>query len=92
MNTILIIILIVILIIIFATNRYSEQFNYVDSNIYENISNSPIKLRFLSPPYSSQPNIDYQNYLDTVSGYDSASRSYNNPFYAQNVAAGLDTN
>jgi hypothetical protein len=50
------------------------------------------KNQYYEMPNSTQPNIDYQDYLDNSSGYNSATRGYNNPHYAKSVAAGLTTN
>lgn len=52
----------------------------------------PINSQYFVPPNPDQPNIDYQDYLNNTSGYDSGTRGYFNPKYAQTIAAGLDTN
>jgi len=92
MNLIFVIIL-VIIIIIFYASKFIEQFN-----ISQNLNNQYGKIKFLIPPNSTQQiqpiqsDIDYQDYLDNISGYDSATRTYDNPFYAQKIASQLDTN
>lgn len=87
-------ILLVVLVIIYLTEfiKSNENFYNVNSNIYESVGIIPSKLLFLNPPNSTQPNVDYQDYLNEISGYDSGTRGYNNPIFAANVAAGLDTN
>jgi len=78
MNWNLIIILLIIYIF-FYLSRNSEYFrNYNYDMIVER-------------PYSYEPDVDYQAYLNTVSGYNSGTRGYSNPYYAQQVASGLDT-
>ena len=62
------------------------------SNIYEPIDIVPSKMLFSRPPNPLQPNVDYQDYLNEVSGYDSGTRGYNNPYFAAKIAADLDTN
>lgn len=62
------------------------------SNIYESVGVVPSKLLYLTPPNPTQPNVDYQDWLNEVSGYDAGTRGYYNLAYADNVAAGLDTN
>lgn len=47
-------------------------------------------LSYQSIPYPS--NIDYQDDLNMVSGYDSGTRGYYNPYYARKIAQDLDTN
>lgn len=64
-----------------------------NANIYESIDGIvPNKMLYFTPPNSAQPDIDYQDYLNEVSGYDAGTRGYNNLTYATDVAAGLDTN
>lgn len=64
-----------------------------NSNVYESIDGIvPNKMLYFTPPNSTQPDIDYQDYLNEVSGYDAGTRGYNNLTYAADVAAGLDTN
>ena len=96
MFSIFVTILLTILIVFYLTNfiRKDENFSAFNSNsnIYESIGVVPSKILYLSPPNSSQPNVDYQDWLNEVSGYDSGTRGYNNPIYATNVATGLDTN
>lgn len=89
-----VIILLIILVIFYYTGfiKSKENFRGVNSNIYESINAVPNKLLYLTPPNPYQPNVDYQDYLNDVSGYDSATRGYYNPVYANDVAAGLDTN
>lgn len=89
-----VIVLLVVLVLFYLTGfmNNNEGFRGVDSNIYESIGVVPSKMLYLTPPNPSEPNIDYQNYLDTVSGYNSGSRGYSNPVYAADIAAGLDTN
>jgi hypothetical protein len=62
------------------------------SNIYEPIDIVPSKMLFLRPPNPLQPDVDYQDNLNEVSGYDSGTRGYNNPYFAAKIAADLDTN
>lgn len=45
---------------------------------------------FAPIPFMYRPQLNY--FDDTPSGYDSATRSYYNPYFAQQVAQGLDTN
>jgi len=88
--------LLVILVVLYLTKFISSDEGFrvfnSNSNIYESISAVPNKMLYLSPPNTTQPNVDYQDYLNEISGYDSGTRGYNNPVYAANVAAGLDTN
>ncbi len=44
---------------------------------------------FAPIPFMYRPQLNY--FDDTPSGYDSATRSYYNPYFAQQVAQGLDT-
>lgn len=88
----LLILLVVIYLTRFMKNDKDEKFTLnPSSNIYESVSVVPSKTLHLTPP-NPEPNIDYQNYLNDVSGYDSGTRGYNNPYYSASVAAGLDTN
>lgn len=88
-----IVILLIVLVIIYLYNFIKkEEFGGINNNIYESIGLVPNKLLYLTPPNSKQPDIDYQDYLNNISGYDGATRSYNNQYYAQAVASGLDTN
>jgi hypothetical protein len=99
MNLILIIILIVILVVYYFYNNSSEKFRLlydvspqsIGYGNYKPIGYNPWKQQYIMPPDSTEPNVDYQDYLNEISGYDGASRSYNNPYYAQAIAAGLDT-
>ncbi len=77
----------VIVLVVFYLNNYVENFSSnLNSKNYEPIQYYPM------PPNPLEPDIDYQDYLDTVSGYDGATRSYDNPLYAQQIANDLDTN
>ena len=90
--------LLVILVIIYLSGfmkiNKSEGFINLSSksNIYESVGVVPSKMLYLAPPNPTQPNVDYQDWLNEVSGYDSGTRGYDNYNYATNVAAGLDTN
>jgi hypothetical protein len=90
----LLVLLVVIYISGFMIIDKSEGFinNSSKSNIYESIGVVPSKMLYLTPPNPTQPNVDYQDWLNEVSGYDSGTRGYDNPVYAADVAAGLDTN
>ncbi len=89
----LLILIVVIYLTGFIKKNNDEKFTLnPSSNIYESIGVVPSKMLYLSPPNSTQPNVDYQDYLNEISGYDSGTRGYSNPFYAANVAVGLDTN
>ncbi len=99
MNFTLIIILIIILIAFYFFNNDFEKFKLLYDNSpqsigysnYKPIGYNPWKQQIITPPNSTEPNVDYQDYLNEISGYDGASRSYNNPYYANAVASGLDT-
>ena len=87
--------LLVILVVIYLMNTFGNNEGFrvnSNNNIYESIGVVPNKMLYLSPPNSTQPDVDYQNWLNEVSGYDSGTRGYTNPIFAANVAAGLDTN
>lgn len=88
--------LLLVLVIIYLTNFIGNNEGFrvfnSNSNIYESLGVMPNKILYLTPPNSTQPNVDYQDYLNEVSGYDSGTRGYSNPIYAADVAAGLDTN
>jgi hypothetical protein len=73
----LIILLILLICVIWIYYRYKNE-------TFLNINNfAPIPFMYRS----------YLNYFDDIpSGYDSATRSYYNPYFAQQVAQGLDTN
>jgi len=96
----LLILLVVIYLSDFMKINKSEGFinSSSKSNIYESIGVVPNKTLYLippnqlNPPNPTQPNVDYQDWLNEVSGYDSGTRGYDNPIYASNVAQGLDTN
>jgi hypothetical protein len=87
--------LLLVLVIIYLTNFISNNEGFrvfnSNSNIYESVGIMPSKILYLTPPNPTQPNVDYQDYLNEVSGYDAGTRGYSNPVYAANVAAGLDT-
>ena len=88
--------LLIILVVIYLTkfigdNEGFRVFNS-NSNIYESIGTVPNKMLYLTPPNPTQPNVDYQDWLNEVSGYDAGTRGYDNLAYAADVAAGLDTN
>jgi hypothetical protein len=77
------------ILIIFYTNYFTEKFTVFDFN-----NSQYAKINELVPTnlsYPTQSDIDYQDDLNVISGYDGATRSYNNPFYAQQIASGLDT-
>lgn len=91
-----VIVLLAALVVIYLTkfiddNEGFRVFNS-NSNIYESIGTVPNKMLYLTPPNPTQPNVDYQDWLNEVSGYDAGTRGYDNLAYADNVAAGLDTN
>jgi len=89
----LLILLVVFYLTGFIHKNKNEKFTLnPSSNIYESIGVVPNKMLYLTPPSPLEPNVDYQDYLNEVSGYDSGTRGYLNPYYAANVAAGLDTN
>lgn len=71
-------------------DRASQTIGYSNDNI-QNIGYNTWKQKYIEQPYPTEPNVDYQDYLNEISGYDGATRSYNNPYYAQTVADGLDT-
>ena len=92
-----VILLLILLVIIYLSgciqNHKNEEFTLNPySNIYESVDIVPSKMLYLRPPSPLEPNVDYQDYLNEVSGYDSGTRGYNNPVYAVDIAAGLDTN
>lgn len=91
-----VIILLVFLVVLYVVRYFekNEFFGNYDSNIYESIGSGivPSKMLYFSPQNNSISDIDYQDYLNEVSGYDSGTRGYNNLNYAVDVAAGLDTN
>lgn len=87
-----VIILLVILVIFYMFISHRENFLNSNSNIYESIGVVPSKTLYFRPPNSTQPNVDYQDWLNEVGGYDAGTRGYNNPIYAADIAAGLDTN
>lgn len=88
--------LLLILVAIYLTNFIGDNEGFrvfkSNSNIYDSVGIVPSKMLYLTPPNSSQPDVDYQDWLNEVSGYDSGTRGYSNPVYASDVAAGLDTN
>jgi len=85
--------LLILLVVIYLSKYMSKNENFRNLNmnlnpyIYESVGIVPNKMLYLTPP-----NIDYQDYLNKVSGYDAGTRGYNNLFYATNVADDLDTN
>jgi hypothetical protein len=90
----LLVLLVVIYLSGFMIINKSEGFinSSSKSNIYESIGVVPSKLLYLTPPNPTQPDVDYQDWLNEVSGYNAGTRSYDNYAYAADVAAGLDTN
>ncbi len=86
----LFLILITSLLLIGSTYYKCKNFSEFFGNIVGDKTTNFVN-EYLFPPNSTQPNVDYQDYLNKTSGYDSGTRSYNNPFYAQSVASGLDT-
>lgn len=90
----LLVILVVIYLSGFMKINKSEGFinSSSKSNIYESIGVVPSKMLYLTPPNPTQPNVDYQDWLNEVSGYNAGTRGYDNYAYAADVAAGLDTN
>ena len=88
--------LLILLVVIYLCEYMNRNENFrntnVNSTIYESVGIVPSKMLYLTPPNPSEPNIDYQDYLNEVSGYDAGTRGYNNPLYAVKVASGLDTN
>lgn len=90
----LLVILVVIYLSGFMKINKSEGFinSSSKSNIYESIGVVPSKMLYLTPPNPTQPNVDYQDWLNEVSGYNAGTRGYDNYSYAADVAAGLDTN
>ena len=90
----LLVLLSVIYLFDFMIINKSERFINLSSktNVYESIGVVPNKMLYLTPPNPTQPDVDYQDWLNEVSGYDSGTRGYDNYAYATNIAAGLDTN
>ena len=90
--------LLVLLVVIYLSGfmKIDKSEGFINSssksNIYESIGVVPSKMLYLAPPNPTQPNVDYQDWLSEVSGYDSGTRGYDNYAYAADVAAGLDTN
>jgi hypothetical protein len=74
-NLIVLLILLICVIWIHYFGYKSEPF----LNIYD----------FAPIPFMYRPQLNY--FDDTPSGYDPATRSYYNPYFAQQVAQGLDT-
>ena len=87
--------LIILLVVIYLTDTMGkmgkmgkkEKFSLGNSNIYEPINRVGNKIIYLYPP-----DLDYQDDLNEISGYDSGTRGYNNYLYAKQIAADLDTN
>lgn len=73
------IILLIFLVIIFWIYFFGYKFDY-----FLNIND------FAPIPFIYNSQLRYFN--DIPSGYDSSTRSYMNPYFAQQVAQGLDTN
>ena len=77
---------VIILIIILVLFYFWKSINYEKFRLSPLYSNN---YYYMNHPQISD--IDYQAYLNTTSGYDSATRTYDNPLFAQQVADGLDT-
>lgn len=75
-NIIILLILLICVILIWNYGYKSEPFFNIND--------------FTQIPFMLRPQLNYFN--DIPSGYDSATRSYNNPYFAQQVAQGLDSN
>ncbi len=76
MNKIFFILILIIIFIILKMYPFNKE------NFYSNINYSPI-------PWIFYPKL---NYFDSEpTGYDSGTRSYSNPYFALEVAQGLDT-
>ena len=80
----LIILLILILCVIWV-----HYYGY-KTELFFNMNNFVNMNKFAQIPFIYRPQLNY--FDDTPSGYDSATRSYYNPYFAQQVAQGLDTN
>lgn len=93
-NLIICLLIILVIIYLFDFMNINEGFanNSSKTNIYKSVGLTPNKMLYLSPPNTDQPNVDYQDWLNEVSGYDSGTRGYDNYTYAADVASGLDTN
>lgn len=93
-NLIICLLIILVIIYLFDFMNINEGFanNSSKTNIYKSVDLIPNKMLYLSPPNTDQPNVDYQDWLNEVSGYDSGTRGYDNYTYAADVASGLDTN
>ncbi len=96
MITNFIICMIVLLVVIYLHGFTDKKERFINSNtktnLYETVGLVPTKILHLNPPNPTELDVDYQDDLNEISGYDSATRGYNNPLYALNVAANLDTN
>ena len=93
MNINFVYILLVILVLFWLFEFFEkEKFEMIDNNIYQNLNSNKSNKYFIytSPTYFAEIEPDYQAYLNNVSGYDGATRSYNNPLYAQKIARELD--
>lgn len=91
-NFFICLLLILVVIYLINTSNNVEGFKVSNNkNIYESVETVPNKMLYLIPPNSTQPDLDYQDYLNEISGYDSGTRGYDNLTYAVNIAAGLDT-
>lgn len=75
------IILGILLCIVIYIHYYGYKPNY---EYFYNINN------FAPIPFIYKPQIHF--FEDLPTGYDSGSRNYTNPYFAQQVAQGLDTN
>ena len=72
------IILLILLICVIHIHHFGYKFeSFLNINDFANI------------PFIYKQHLNYFN--DTPSGYDSATRSYYNPYFDQQVAQGLDT-
>lgn len=77
-NVIILIILIAIALWISTKNTFkNENFDLFNFNNYQSL------------PFLRLPPINYYSSIPT--GYDSGTRGYYNPYFAQQVAQGLDT-
>lgn len=92
MNYILVILLILIVVGIYLYFFTSNENFSTSAGSLPKSNFLPINSQYFVPPNPNQPDIDYQDYLNNTSGYDSGSRGYFNPKYAKTIASGLDTN
>jgi hypothetical protein len=75
-----------ILLILLICVVWIHYYGYKDESFF-NIGNFS---NFAPIPFIFKPQLNY--FDDMPGGYDSATRSYYNPYFAQQVAQGLDTN